>query len=132
DVSGQIGTLADFESLIERAHSEGLRVIIDFVANHTARVHRTDVLCKQALDFARFDNTNTFFDINNNYYYNSINTSFTPPARDDAEDADGIFDTDIFTPGFQLESPARVTGNHLNSTTPTPVITDWFETVKLN
>jgi glycosidase len=129
DVSGQIGSLADFEALIERAHAEGLRVIIDFVANHTARVHKTDVLCKQVIDFGRDDNTNIFFDSNNNYYYIQ-NSSFTPPQQNNVPDADGIFDTDIFSPGVQLEAPARVTGNDMD--TATPAIYDWFETAKLN
>jgi glycosidase len=129
DVSGQIGDLADFEALIERAHAEGLRVIIDFVANHTARVHRTDVLCKQILDFGRQDNTGVFFDPNNNYYYIQ-NSSFTPPPQNNVPDADGVLDTDVFEPGVQLESPARVTGNDIDSAS--PAIYDWFETVKLN
>lgn len=128
DVSAQSGSMADFERLIERAHAAGLRVMIDFVANHTARVHRTDVVCKQHMDFGRADRTDTFFRADNNYYY--INgTSFTPPAQN-GDGADGVFDTDVFTPGVQLEAPAKVTGNDIVSAT--PVANDWFETVKLN
>lgn len=33
------GTLADFKSLVNRAHALGLRVILDWVANHTGRDH---------------------------------------------------------------------------------------------
>ncbi len=129
DVSSEIGTMADFEAVIERAHSVGLRVLIDFVANHTARLHRTDVVCKQHLDFGRGDRTEVAFDRDNNYYY-MPNTSFTPPTQTGSAGSDGAFDTDIFTPGIQLESPARVTGNDIVS--PNPPISDWFETVKLN
>lgn len=129
DVSSHSGSMADFERLIERAHGVGLRVMIDFVANHTARVHRTDVLCKQHMDFGRADRTDAFFRADNNYYY--INgRSFTPPAQSDSSGADGVFDTDIFTPGVQLETPAKVTGNDIISAT--PIADDWFETVKLN
>ena len=35
-VNSQLGTLADFESLVKSAHDRDMRVIIDWVANHTA------------------------------------------------------------------------------------------------
>jgi glycosidase len=129
DVSAQSGSMADFEALIDRAHDAGLRVIIDFVANHTARMHRTDVLCKQHLDFGRQDRTDAFFHRDNNYYY-ITDDSFTPPTQNDVDGADGVFDTDIFAAGVQLENPARVTGNDIVSAN--PASQDWFETVKLN
>jgi glycosidase len=129
DVAEDIGGLAEFEALIDRAHDVGLRILIDFVGNHTARVHRTDVLCKQHLDFGRNDRTDVSFDQGNNYYYIS-GESFIPPDQPGAQGADGVFDTDIFQQGVQLEYPARVTGNDI--ITHAPQIYDWFETVKLN
>jgi alpha-glucosidase len=33
------GELADFDRVVERAHALGIRVVIDFVANHTSRRH---------------------------------------------------------------------------------------------
>lgn len=129
DVSSQIGSLEDFEQFIERAHANGLRVIIDYVANHTARTHRTDIGCKQHIDFGVSDQTTYFFSPSNNYYY-MANSSFTPPPQNGADGADGVYDTDVFTPGIQLERPARVTGNDIMS--PNPEIYDWFETAKLN
>ncbi|MFI3317175.1 MAG: alpha-amylase family glycosyl hydrolase [Rikenellaceae bacterium] len=36
-VNPQMGTLEDFDSFLARAHSLGMRVIMDWVANHTAR-----------------------------------------------------------------------------------------------
>lgn len=39
DVADDLGDRADYEALIETAHDHGLRVLFDFVANHTARDH---------------------------------------------------------------------------------------------
>ena len=39
DVDPLFGSLADFDSLIERAHAMGLRVLIDLVLSHTAEIH---------------------------------------------------------------------------------------------
>ena len=39
DVADDLGTRDDYEELIETAHDNGMRVLFDFVANHTARDH---------------------------------------------------------------------------------------------
>ncbi|MVM30091.1 alpha-amylase [Spirosoma sp. HMF4905] len=38
-VNSDYGTLADFKTLVNRAHALGLRVILDWVASHTAQDH---------------------------------------------------------------------------------------------
>ena len=38
-VNPEFGTLADFEAVVDAAHSEGLKVILNWVANHTAFDH---------------------------------------------------------------------------------------------
>src|SRR4029453_18384329 len=38
-VNPEFGTLADFKAVVDAAHSEGLKVILDWVANHTPFDH---------------------------------------------------------------------------------------------
>ncbi|WP_424015154.1 alpha-amylase MalA [Halorubrum xinjiangense] len=39
DTADDLGEREDFEALVETAHDHGMRVLFDFVANHTAREH---------------------------------------------------------------------------------------------
>lgn len=39
DIDPQLGTMADFESLLKRAHELGIRIILDLVVNHTSDLH---------------------------------------------------------------------------------------------
>ncbi|HPR36550.1 MAG TPA: alpha-glucosidase [Spirochaetota bacterium] len=40
DIDPCYGTLADFDELIDKAHSSGIRIIMDLVVNHTSHLHK--------------------------------------------------------------------------------------------
>ena len=105
--------MKEFENLVRRSHSAGLKVIIDFVPNHVAREYYSDAKPKGVVDLGENDNSVWAFSPLNNFYYIPNQT---------------------FKPGFDLknfsEYPAKATGN--DQFTASPSINDWYETVKLN
>lgn len=105
--------IEEFEALIERTHKAGLKAIIDFIPNHTARQYYSDKKPKGVKDLGEGDNPNWAFSPLNNYYYMP------------GEQLRPTFNT-----GGYEEYPAKVTGNDQFSAHPTEF--DWYETVKLN
>ncbi len=110
--------MRDFEAAVKRIHKAGLKVIIDFVPNHTARVYHSDVAPEGVEDFGKNDDINMFFSPKNNYYY-CTNQQFAPHF-DIASQGDGPY----------VEFPAKATGN--DCFTAFCGQNDWYETVKLN
>lgn len=110
--------MKEFEATVRRVHSAGLKLIIDFVPNHTARVYHSDSAPVGIEDFGAGDDISKFFARDNNYYY-ITNQRFAPSF-------------DIARPGTQpyVEFPAKATGN--DCFTAFCDETDWYETVKLN
>lgn len=110
--------MEEFVSLVKRSHKEGLKVIIDFVPNHTARVYHSDVAPAGIKDFGEGDDISKFFSPSNNYYY-IVNQQFAP-------------DFDLTAEGNipYVEFPAKATGN--DCFTAFCHRHDWYETVKLN
>ena len=108
----------EFESMVKRVHMAGLKLIIDFVPNHTAREYHSDVAPAGIEDFGKHDNIYMNFARDNNYYYIS-NQQFYP-------------DFDLNSEGNvpYVEFPAKATGN--DCFTAFCNKNDWYETVKLN
>lgn len=110
--------MQEFEAMVKRVHLAGLKLIIDFVPNHTAREYHSDMSPAGVEDFGSHDNIHMNFDPNNNYYYIS-NQQFYP-------------DFDLSAEGDKpyIEFPAKATGN--DCFTAFCGKNDWYETVKLN
>ena len=115
DVPNRMG---EFESCVKRIHKEGMKVIIDFVPNHTARVYHSDAAPAGVKDFGVDDDITMGFAPGNNYYYIPFQ-QFSPEVPLDAEG-----DTPY------VEFPAKATGN--DCFTAFCGRYDWYETVKLN
>ncbi len=109
--------MVEFESLVERTHQAGLKVIIDFVPNHLARQYVSDSKPEGVSDFGTDDDKGVAFSKDNNFYY-LLNSEFHSP------------DSSKGVSGRWKENPAKVTGN--DCLTAEPSINDWYETVKLN
>ncbi|MGD1893027.1 MAG: alpha-amylase family glycosyl hydrolase [Cyclobacteriaceae bacterium] len=117
--------MTEFETLVQRTHDQGLKVIIDFVPNHVARVYQSDAKPNGVEDFGTSDDTQQTFSPNNNFYY-IVGESFRVPAEYQSL-GDHTFPT---KDGNFEESPAKATGN--DQFTAQPRVNDWYETVKLN
>jgi len=73
EVNPEYGNLDDFKSLVNKAHQLGLKVIIDWVANHTA-----------------WDNV--WVESNPDFFTKDSNENFTPPVNDWSDVIDLNFD----------------------------------------
>lgn len=109
--------IKELQAAIDRIHSAGMKVIIDFVPNHTARNYHSDKAPEGVEDFGKNDDITKFFSPNNNYYY-IPNQSFSPSI--DLESPEGSY----------MEFPAKATGNDCFSAFCSEF--DWYETAKLN
>ena len=120
--------LAELESLIERTHAHGMKVIIDVVPNHVARGYKSISRPAGVEDFGASDDPSVEWARDNNFYYvpgqnfqvPAWPNNYRPLGGDPHPLADGKF----------AESPAKWTGN--GSRASQPRFDDWFETVKVN
>lgn len=110
--------MKEFEDCVQRIHHASMKVIIDFVPNHTARVYHSDSAPSGVEDFGASDDITKFFAPSNNYYY-ITNQQFSPE-----------FDLSAEGTSPYVEFPAKATGNDCFSAFCSR--NDWYETVKLN
>ena len=108
--------MAEFEALVERTHTAGLRVVIDFVPNHLSRCYH-GASAPGALFGAEDDPTQAFCPQNNFYYLPAEELHLPDAALASA------------TAPYR-EYPAKATGNDCFSAWPS--VNDWYDTVKLN
>ncbi|MCH5213584.1 MAG: alpha-amylase [Muribaculaceae bacterium] len=106
----------EFKAAVKRIHKEGLKVLIDFVPNHTARCYHSDKAPAGEHDFGADDDREKFFSPSNNYYY--IQNQEFHVSRNGAKEFS------------YTEIPAKATGNDCFSAVCSEF--DWYETVKLN
>src|SRR5580698_619408 len=62
DVKNRVG---EYEALIKRTHSNGLKVIMDFVPNHVARTYASDAKPSNVRDFGQDDDKTKAFSAKN-------------------------------------------------------------------
>lgn len=109
--------MSEFEDLVKRTHDAGMKAIIDFVPNHTARRYHSDAAPEGVSDFGSHDDITMGFSPRNNYYY--ITNQRFSPSIDLGSGADEY-----------VEFPAKATGNDCFTAFCSEY--DWYETVKLN
>lgn len=112
--------MQEFAAMLDRVHQADLKLVLDFVPNHLARVYHSDQKPAGVVDFGQNDNKDLSFSPSNNFYY-LPGTQFTIPT--------GVNPPVLVTVPY-IEIPAKVSGNNVFSAQPS--IHDWFETVKLN
>lgn len=120
--------MEEFESLIERTHRHGLKVIIDIVPNHVARHYEEMHHPNGAKNLGDGDDKSVEYSADNNFYYivgqpfqmYDALDGYKPLGGEQHPLIDGRFD----------ENPAKWTGN--GSRQAKPHFHDWYETVKVN
>ena len=105
--------MAEFQDLVKRVHSSGMKYIMDFVPNHVAREYHSIAKPKGVKDLGKTDDQTVAFSPMNNFYY--------LPGKQLGGEVDW---------GNYNEFPAKATGNDQFSATPS--YSDWYETIKLN
>ena len=97
--------MEEFAQMVERTHQAGMKVIIDFIPNHVSRDN---------VNFGKTDNTSVHWAPENDFFYYPGQALKLPEP---------------YNGSAFYEYPAKASGNCFS---PTPAVTDWYETVKLN
>lgn len=109
--------MEEFETLVERSHANGLKVIIDFVPNHVSRDYGKVCPTPGHPVLGAEDDKSVHWKAENDFFYYPGEKLVLPTRC-----PEGVKPYE--------EYPAMATGN--NCFTSSPGINDWFETVKIN
>ncbi|WP_375754128.1 alpha-amylase family glycosyl hydrolase [Vibrio sp. HN007] len=118
----------EFDELIERTHNAGMKVIIDIVPNHVARVYRGLNNPEGVCDFGANDDLSLEYHKDNNFYYIPGQDFELPDALSAEPPLGGEVHPSLSSP--YEEYPAKWTGN--GSRLAKPNHDDWYETIKVN
>jgi len=119
--------MEEFEELIERTHSVGMKVLIDIVPNHVARKYEGLNNPEGIYGFGANDDKSVVYKKHNNFYYVLGEKFKVPEWRDGYLPLGG---ENISHFGAYKEFPAKWTGN--GSRRAQPDYFDWYETVRIN
>jgi len=120
--------LEEFEALIQRSQKHGLKVVIDIVPNHVARVYHSASNPEGIEDFGGSDDLSQEYLKHNNFYYIPGQPFRVPEWQDGYQVLGGEEHSEA--DGYFREDPAKWTGN--GSRSPQPGMNDWYEAVKVN
>lgn len=120
--------MEEFQALIERTHSHDMKVVIDIVPNHVARVYHSVTNPEGEEDFGASDDLSREYLRDNNFYYIPGQPFKVPEWRESYQVLGGENHTGA--DGYFKEDPAKWTGN--GSRNPQPDMYDWYEAVKIN
>jgi glycosidase len=120
--------LEEFQSLISRTHKHNMKVIIDIIPNHVARVYHSVSNPPGAEDFGFGDDFSREYRKDNNFYYIPGKPFRVPQWKRGYRVLGG--EAHPGADGYFREDPAKWTGN--GSRNPRPDQDDWYEAVKIN
>jgi glycosidase len=120
--------MEEFEALINRTHQHDMKVIIDIVPNHVARVYHSVTNTHGGEDFGASDDLSREYLKDNNFYY-IPGQPFRVPVWREGYQVLGGEDHPEANDNFS-ENPAKWTGN--GSRSPQPDMNDWYEAIKIN
>ena len=104
----------EFIQLVERTHQHGMKVILDFIPNHVARDYDSVSAPAGVRSLGADDDKSVHWAPENDFFYYPGEALRLPVPCDGAA---------------YEEFPARASGNCFS---PSPSVTDWYETVKIN
>jgi len=106
--------MREFRALVDRVHGAGMKILIDFIPNHVARDYDSKAAPKGVRSLGKDDDTSVHWAPENDFFYYPGQALKLPEPYEGKP--------------FQ-ENPAKASGNCFS---PSPAVTDWYETIKIN